>query len=233
MNWFLLLLGLLLILLGVWGGPSRRPRPDKTSRIPREATVQEAWDILTSPVEYDDELIKIPEHRSWFLPGSDRRFHQGVAVGLGAGLLVAAIALPFMAKPVAPGNDLAQLNNPPGTTQQGAGSTQPPAGEKPEGSGAAQPPTSGSNQGEKSPAGDQSQPPKQPEAPAKDVEFIIEPGSASQEIAAALEAAGLISSEQAFLDKVAEMGVETSLKAGTFTIPAGASLERIIGELTR
>ena len=102
MIWFLLAAGLLLIVLGVWGGPATRRRPDKSERIPREATVQEAWDILTSPVQYDDELIKIPDHRPWFLPGGDRRFQRGLLVGFGAGLLLSALLLPLIAPPAAP-----------------------------------------------------------------------------------------------------------------------------------
>lgn len=221
--WFLLLGGLLLIVLGVWGGPQRRRRADKTSRIPREATVQEAWEILTSPVEYEEELIKIPEHKPWFVPGTDRRFQQGLLVGLGAGLLVAALVYPSL-----PGKETTEPQvavNPPTQNEKPAAdkdpASQPPQGEQPAG----QPP-----QGGQQPAGQSPQTPPPP-TPAN-VTFTVEPGSPSQEIATNLKAAGLIADEAEFLDLVAAYGVETQLKAGTFVIPTGASVDTIIAKLT-
>jgi len=221
--WFLVVVGVLLVVLGVWGGPVQRRRAEKASRIPREATVQEAWDILTSPVQYDDEVIKIPEQRPWFLPGSDRRFQRGVAVGLGAGLLLAALLLPLVGgQPAAPatepGNEPGLAAGPtPGSDQTGA--VEP--GEQPTAEGT-----------------DEPAPPEQPAADPgpdelADVTFTVEPGSSSQEIAANLKAAGLIEAEEDFLGAVAEMGVETALQAGTFVIPADASVLEIVETLTQ
>ncbi|MBP2018786.1 hypothetical protein J2Z79_002201 [Symbiobacterium terraclitae] len=225
MIWFLLGVGVLLVLLGIWGGPVPRRRVDKAARIPREATVQEAWDILTSPVQYDEELIKIPEHRPWFLPGSDRRFHRGLAVGFGAGLLVAALLLPHFGggqAPQPPGGeqDPSVVQGPgqqdPGTT--GPGPEQPPQGEP-------EPGQSGAGE----------EPPEPPEAPPEDepaeVTVTVEPGSSSQDIAALLKEAELIEDERDFLTVVAELGVETRLQAGTFVIPKGALPIEIVNML--
>lgn len=206
---FLVAAGILLIVLGVWGGPRRRQRQEKSTRIPKEATVQEAWDILTSPVEYEAEIIKIPEHKPWFVPSKDRRFQRGLLVGLGLGLGVAALVAPLLPRTAAPQGEVA--------------STPPPAAEP-------------GKTGTTTPAPSTTEPPAQPPQPAPkpaNQTFVVEPGSPSQSIAASLKAAGLIADEQAFLDRIAALGVETQLKAGTFVIPTGASLDDVINELTR
>lgn len=214
MIWFLVVAGILLVLLGVWGGPRRRRRPEKASRIPKDATVQEAWDILTAPVEYDEEVIKIPDHKPWFVPSGDRRFHQGLAVGLGLGLVVAALVLPFVPRGEAPQPDLPEA---------------PKVAETPDPVGTATPPVTPPPTQEQAP--DQTQPAAPPPKPVN-VTFVVEPGSPSQVIAANLKAAGLIADEQAFLDLVFALGVETRLKAGTFVIPTDASLDAVIKVLT-
>lgn len=219
MIWFLVVGGILLIMLGVWGGPRRKVRPDKASRIPKEATVQEAWDILTAPVQYDEELIKIPEHKPWFIPGGDRRFRQGLMVGLGLGLLLAALLLPFLPakgappEPPAPESPAGQTNPADETPgQQVVGKEEEPTADP--GEMVTPPPVS------------------TPPQPAN-VTFVVEPGSTSQQIAASLKAANLIADEQEFLQRVVALGVETRLQAGTFVIPTGATVDQVIGELTQ
>jgi hypothetical protein len=212
--WFLVLVGILLIVLGVWGGPRRRKRPDKASRIPKEATVQEAWEILTSPVEYEEELIKIPEHKPWFVPRGDRRFYQGLLVGLGLGLMAASVLLPFLPRKAAP--DQAASLPPAGQAGKQPEAQQPAETQKP----AENPKPAGTQQ------------PAQTTPPKGDVSFTVEPGSSSQEIAAQLKAAGLIKSEQEFLDLLIAYGLETKLKAGTFVIPSDASVDDVIKKLT-
>jgi hypothetical protein len=239
--WYLVAFGILLIVVGVWGGPRRRQRPDKTNRIPREATVQEAWDILVSPVEYDEELIKIPEHRPWYLPGRDRRFQQGLFVGLGAGVLAMALIVNFTGgmwlQGPAPGQVAA------GDEQQPGGSTEPEPPANPTEPGAVTNPEVPENPGTPENPGAPENPevPAPPEAPAEpatpaappsEITVVIEPGSVSGDIAAALKEAGLITDEQAFLDRVGELGVETYLQAGTFIFPSGATLDEIIAGLT-
>lgn len=213
MIWFLVLGGILLILLGVWGGPRRRKRPDKAGRIPREATVQEAWDILTSPVQYEEELIKIPEHKPWYVPGSDRRFHQGLLVGMGLGLMVAAVLMPFVPRREALPPEQAAADPSPVQVEPKPAQTQP----------AQTPPAQ--------------TPPAEGPAPATpkaaNVNFTVDPGSSTQEIAANLKAAGLIADEQTFLELVVASGLETSLQAGTFVIPTGASPEKVLEKLTQ
>ncbi len=230
MIWFLLAAGLLLIVLGAWGGPATRRRPEKAERIPREATVQEAWDILTSPVEYDDELIKIPDHRPWFLPGSDRRFQRGVLVGLGAGLLLSALLMPLFVRPAAP--DVPEPGENPGVVQ-GPGEEEPGASlPDPTTPPASQPedePEPGA--GDEPPAGSEEEP-EPPEEPVT-VTVTVEMGSSSQEIAALLREAGLIEAEEDFLAVVAELGVETRLQAGTFVIPSDATPIEIVNLLTQ
>ena len=54
-----------------------------------------------------------------------------------------------------------------------------------------------------------------------------------QKIADILTNAGVVPSAQEFLNEVAKQGVEKRLKAGTFTIPAGASIEEIVKILTK
>lgn len=226
MIWFLLGLGLVLVVLGVWGGPAQRARLDKTARIPPESTVQEAWDILTSPLQYDEEVIKIPEHRPWYLPGGDRRFYRGLAVGFGAGLLVAAALLPFFGGRQAPPEPGPEQNPAVvgGTEQKGPdaqepGTQKPPEGEEPS---------------------DVPGVPESPELPEDEptdkpvnVTVTIEMGSTSQDIAALLKENGLIGDEQEFLSVVTELGVETQLKAGTFVIPTDATPIEIVNMLTQ
>lgn len=213
MIWFLVVTGILLIVLGAWGGPRRRQRLDKASRIPNEATVQEAWEILTTPVEYDEELIKIPEDKPGLLPGVDRRFQQGLLVGLGLGLMVAALVVAFLPRGQEPRQQVA--SNPPAVSNPPVAKAEQPA-PKPESSAA--------------PAQTQAAP--QPSRPAT-VTFVVEEGSPSQKIAADLKAAGLIKSEQEFLDLVFALGMETQLKAGTFEIPSDASVDAVIKLLTQ
>ncbi|MFZ5824577.1 MAG: hypothetical protein ACOY94_09640 [Bacillota bacterium] len=224
MIWFLVLGGILLIVLGVWGGPRRRRRPDKAARIPKEATVQEAWDILTAPVEYDEELIKIPEHKPWYVPGGDRRFHQGLLVGLGLGLMLAAILFPFLPQREAPGEQLA--SDPP-AAQAEQPKADPPADAPP----ATQPPAT-QPPGTQPPVTQPPAPTTPPPQPAN-VTFTVEPGSSSQEIAANLKAAGLINDEEEFLKLVVAYGVETRLQAGTFVIPTDASVDKVLETLTQ
>lgn len=225
--WFLLGVGVLLIVLGAWGGPVQRRRADKAARIPREATVQEAWDILTSPVQYDEELIKIPDHRPWFLPGGDRRFYRGLLMGFGAGLLVAALLLPYFGGGKAP---------------QPAGGEQDPAlvgGPGQQEPGTANPAPSGPSQGEPEPgqSGSDEKPPEtagakpDPADEPAEVTVNVEMGSSSQDIAALLKEVGLIEDEEDFLSVVTELGVETQLKAGSFVIPRGAPVVEIVNML--
>lgn len=232
MIWFLLAAGLLLIVLGVWGGPATRRRPEKAERIPREATVQEAWDILTSPVQYDDELIKIPDHRPWFLPGGDRRFQRGLLVGFGGGLLVAALLLPLVARPApsaepepGQGTGVVQV---PGQPDPGGAAGDPSA--EPALPPADPDPASEPGIGEEPPSG--SEPGPEPAEPAI-VTVTVDMGSSSQDIAALLKDAGLVGSEEEFLSVVAELGVETRLQAGTFEIPKDASPVEIVNLLTQ
>lgn len=210
MIWILAVVAVLLIALGAWGGPRRRVRPDKAQRIPKDSTVQEAWDILTSPVEYDEEIIKIPQARPWYVLGREQRFLRGLLVGAGCGLLIALAFSPLYARgPKAP--QVAQGENPKAEQKPDAPAAEPPA---------------------QQPKAEEPKPAAEPEQPAV-VKLEIPEGSVSQEIAAKLKEAKLIADEKAFLDQVTAKGAEAGLKAGTFEIPAKATIDEIIAILTK
>ena len=212
MIWFLGFLGLLLALLGLWGGPAPRAKRREADTVTRrQPTISEAWDVLGTPLQ--DELIKIPEHRPWYAPGGDKRFQRGLMLGLGAGLLVSALTVTFMPKGQTPG--LVALDEPGGGKPAAPTQTQTPSQT------ATQPQT---------PA------PTQPQAPAQTapvtVTFVVDPGSSAGGIAENLKAQGLITDTEAFLSALSAKGLDTSLKAGTFVIPTGATLDKVIEVLT-
>ena len=59
----------------------------------------------------------------------------------------------------------------------------------------------------------------------------IEQGESAQAIGQSLMDAGLVRTADAFVDEVVNMGAETALIPGTYTIPGGTSLQEIIGIL--
>jgi cytoskeletal protein RodZ len=61
-----------------------------------------------------------------------------------------------------------------------------------------------------------------------DVEFTIEIGQPTATTAAELEAVGLIPNADAFITAVQAKNAETSIQAGTFTIPKGSTIDEII-----
>jgi len=72
----------------------------------------------------------------------------------------------------------------------------------------------------------------QPSAGAAGATITINAGDAASTIADKLVAAGAISDKQAFLNEVDAQGAASRLKQGTFTIPAGSSVNDIIKLLT-
>ncbi|MBQ1907357.1 MAG: hypothetical protein II173_04215 [Firmicutes bacterium] len=68
---------------------------------------------------------------------------------------------------------------------------------------------------------------------SEDVKFTIPGGTYAAGVAKLLYQAGLIESEQAFLDELKAVGKEGSVQAGTFTIPAGSSISDIIKIIAR
>ena len=68
---------------------------------------------------------------------------------------------------------------------------------------------------------------------SEDVKFTIPGGTYAAGVAKLLYQAGLVESEQAFLDKLKAAGKETAVQAGTFTIPAGSSISDIIKIIAR
>ncbi len=221
LTWFLLFTGLLLFGLGLWGGPRPR-RWEEAGPAEEPSSAAEALEILSQPLprEAEEELIRIPEGRPWYLP--DRRFQQGLLTGLGAGLLVAAAAIAFLPRE--------PLTGPPGDVAH-----RPPAAQDPAGP---QPPRFDTAPGDE-PGGGTVGPPGAPDPEPKpepprpvNVTFVVEPGELAPDIARKLDDEGLIADEEAFLRRVEERGVDRFLKAGTFVIPTDASLDEVIDALT-
>lgn len=77
------------------------------------------------------------------------------------------------------------------------------------------------------------QDPTQNTASAAARSFTVNSSQSAESIAASLESAGLIPDQKTFLDAVYAADVDTKLKAGTFSIPEGASSEQIIEILTK
>jgi hypothetical protein len=207
--WVFGILGILLALLGLWGGPSSAKRREAEAAARKSPTVAEAWEILAKPLE--DEVIKIPAHRPWRVLGGDRRFFRGLFVGLGAGLLVAAMAL----------SSLPDVQPPSVASSEPSGQKDTAAGTPAPATGTATAPA-------------QSKPPAAAEPAAKpgNVTFVVEDGDAASTIAANLKKEGLIADENAFLNRLTELGADTMLKAGTFVVPTGASIDDVIKVLT-
>lgn len=210
MIWLLGIFGILLVLLGLWGGPSlARKRREAEASAKKSPTVAEAWDIISKPLE--DEVIKIPAHRPWSVQGGDRRFFRGLFVGLGAGLMVAAVAVSSVPREAAPSPTASQ--EPAGGNATAANTPAPAAGT------AAAPNAAGQTAAQK------------PAEPAN-ITFVVADGDAASTIAANLKAKGLIADETTFLNRLTELGKDTSLKAGTFVVPTGASIDDVIDVLT-
>ena len=72
-----------------------------------------------------------------------------------------------------------------------------------------------------------------PVQPTGDVKFEVPKGASASKIADLLRQAGLIDDQKEFLNMLVEKKADTKLKAGTFTIPAGSTVEEIINILTK
>ena len=92
----------------------------------------------------------------------------------------------------------------------------------------------GGESGEQTPADDPSQEdPTQTAQTDADGNYIVEipKGSSALGIARILKSQGIISDEDAFMEKVEEMGATMKMKYGTYKIPQGSSAEEIINIL--
>jgi hypothetical protein len=67
-----------------------------------------------------------------------------------------------------------------------------------------------------------------PSTATEPVQFTITLGQTTSVIAENLFNAGLVSSEEAFLSEVTAQGAEKRMRAGTFTIPAKATVQEIV-----
>jgi len=82
------------------------------------------------------------------------------------------------------------------------------------------------------PAEEPVQQPTVVEAP-KEVSFTVPNGSSAGKIADLLIQAGFVEDKAAFIAKLKELKADTKLKAGTFTITTGSTMEEIITILTK
>lgn len=214
MTWLLALLGVILIGLSAWSGPwlTKRPRHTGGGEPEVPASRDEAWAILGQPIHRAEEMARHSEQQS-------RRYQQGLLMGLGIGL-VAAWAVTLVTPRTAPVPPVvAQAPAPVGPGGSAApGATAPPA---------ANPATSGGETG----TGPTGQTAPAPPRQAADVKFTVDEGDSAPTIAGKLKAAGLIADESAFLARVADRGVDTMLRAGTFVIPTQASVDQVIDAL--
>jgi len=216
--WFLLLLGILLVVVGMWGGPRPSQVDAGEERQAEAGEPSDPWKVLTEPLPHEEELIKLPEHRPWYVPGRDRRFLQGFLMGLGAGLMVASLVV--LRAPASP------VDKPPQTAGE-ASETPITGGEAPgnEQGQIAEEPGMGDEGPEEEPVDQEPEP--------ETVLFSVEEGELPDAIAARLREAGLIEDETAFLTRLMELGLDTSLRPGAFEIPREAPLDDVIAALTQ
>lgn len=184
MTWPLVVAGLILLGVGLFGLPMIKGKQER----PAEPSKEEAWDILARPVEHTQ----------------GPRFQQGLLTGLGIGLLIGGAAVAWTLW----------------STPSPSAAKTPPIASQDENASAPEKDSATSDDAETEEA----------ETPTPTT-FEIEEGSTAPVIAERLTAAGLVESEEAFLDRVHERGVDTYLRAGTFSIPAEASLDQVIDAL--
>lgn len=217
MVWIFLVLGIALLVVGVLLAVVPVLRADHGPRAHGEGG-EEAWDVLSQPLEHKHELIKLPKDEpSWMrLVGS--KFLQGSFVGAGASLVVVGVVLSYaLLSPSRLGTAEAANSTPKAgapTTPSQTDSTKPAAGDPSK-------PTTGAT----------ATPPTTPK-PSGTVAFVVESGQLSQTIATNLKAQNLIPSEAEFLKRLGDRGLETRLQIGSFQIPSGATVDQVIDILT-
>lgn len=74
--------------------------------------------------------------------------------------------------------------------------------------------------------------PKESVTEAQNITIVIESGATSEGIAEKLLANSLISSKQEFLDRLRGLKKESKVQIGSFNIPKGSSLDKIIETIT-
>lgn len=182
---------------------------------PREA----AMSVLTEPLALEEAGRRgaaVQPVKHWRL---------GTIFGLGIGLIFAGVLLlifppaPVPAEVADPGS---AASRPAVITAPAAPATgQGPAGSSLPGGGA----------GSVAPA------PIQPSVPAPSlgspaVEFVIADGELPRTVVARLQAAGLISDEQAFIERLVQRQLDTRIHSGKFQLYHGMSIDEIITVLT-
>lgn len=81
--------------------------------------------------------------------------------------------------------------------------------------------------------GTEAQTPEAPTAASGETKITIPSGTPASKIADILYDAGLITSTSDFLSELSAQKADTKLKAGTFTVPAGSTMDEIIAILIK
>jgi hypothetical protein len=223
MVWIFLSLGIGFLVLGVLVAVLPTLLADHSARHVEGGEGEKgAWEVLSQPL-YAEELIRIPKDEPLLARLGHNRFLQGSIVGAGAGLILGGVILSYGLVPNATGTALAAERSgaPVQSTQTVAGDTSQTGSSTKSAGGEAE-----------KPAGETKSTAETGDA-AKPTAFEVQPGDASQAVAARLKQAGLIKEEDAFLNRLKERGLETMIKAGAYQIPAGASVDQIIDLLTK
>jgi hypothetical protein len=223
MVWIFLSLGIGLLVLGVLVAVLPTLLADHSARHVEGGEGEKgAWEILSQPL-YTEELIRIPKDQPLLARLGHNRFLQGSIVGAGAGLILGGVILSYGLVPSATGTALAaEKSGAPTQSAQTAGGN---AGQT---AGSSKPASSDAEK-----VAGETKSPAEKDGAAKPMTFEVQPGEASQAVAARLKQAGLIKEEEAFLNRLKERGLETMIKAGAYEIPAGASVDQVIDLLTK
>lgn len=219
MVWIFLVLGIALLVVGVLLAVVPTLRADRAHG--HAEGEEEAWAVLSQPVAATDELIRLPKDERVLGRILGSRFLQGSIIGAGSSLVVAGIVLSYAL--VMPGGlSTAEAANPvpPKAAEPAPQVTVPPT-KTPAESATTTPETTPTTPTETAT-------PK----PQGSVSFTIVSGQLSQEIAYNLKAQGFIDHQGNFLDRLAELGLETAIQIGEFQIPAGASIDDVINIIT-
>lgn len=210
--WVLVALGGCLAIWALWRARGRGPRrrrgePLHHGQVPvpdPDDPRAGAWAILNQPLQTQPSPWEDLAGRPAL-----RQFRLGAAFGLGVGLTLAGILYAVLpTRPPAP---------PPARTPAAEVPAAPTPGAGPGGPAA---PGAGPGAAGTRPAARQT------------ASIVVAEGDLPPAVAKKLLAAGLIASERAFLDRLVERQLDTRLRPGTFSIPAGASLDAVIDALT-
>lgn len=215
MVWIFLGLGIALLVAGVLLAVVPMLRADRVHA--HTEGEEEAWAVLSQPVAATTELIRLPKDEPVWGKVLGSKFLQGSIVGAGTSLVVAGIVISY-ALVVPGGLSTAEAANPAPKVTESTPPVTPPTTTPAET--AAKPETT-------------TEPAATTPKNAVPLTFEITEGQVSQEVAFNLKANGFIDNQGKFLERLAEMDLETAIQIGTFEIPSGAALDDVIKIICR